>query len=531
MASYVCFCNNLPMLNTNQQQDSLSQLNGRLFDVVVVGGGIIGASSAREAAAAGYSVLLIEKDDFASGASSRSSRLLHCGLRYFEAPQPMHYFARYPGRFVTALRMARQAMLARHEIVKTTGQLTVPLIFAFPIFHNGPYTSFQVDVAFKLLSRMASRDVPLDYQLLKGEQILANPMVAALGHQQDLVAAAQFTEYQFNWPERLCIDAVLDAEQLGAEIVNYTHATIGSIEDGVRTVHLKGADGKEVTVKAKRVLTMAGVWIDSVLRKTKPDIPRKTFGTKGAHIVVRLAEKYRRHGISTINSHGEPFYCIPWHDLHYIGPTETPFDGDPDQVHADARDVEFILEETAALFPGLGITRKDVLSTWAGVRPLTYNDRFPKGDRARTLHDLGEDGLPGVLAMTAGPIMTHRDAGREVVTRLHSEIEPSQRERDLTYSPHLPLETTNTLAVSSNSGDYHLADVRQAVRHEHARTLFDVLYRRSGLGWRHQFADHELDAVANVMGEELDWSSQRCKEEISRFRKETGKLFSVPGAV
>ena len=519
------------MVNSSQTIDNFSCLSGRKFDIVVIGGGIVGSSSAREAAAAGFSVLLIEKSDFASGASSRSSRLLHCGLRYFEAPRPFHYFFRHPGRFAAALRMARQAMLARREIVLTTAERTVPLVFAFPVYRNGPYTPFQVDMAFRLLGRLAPADVPLDYKLLKAAEMRTNPMVAALARQEELVGAAQFTEYQFNWPERLCIDAVLDARQAGAEAVNYTQARIGPVEGDLRTVHLENSAGSKIQVKARRVLTMAGVWIDKVLQQANPGIPRKTFGTKGAHIVVRLPDKYRRHGVSTLNSHGEPFYCIPWHDLHYIGPTETPFDGDPDNVYASSDDVNFILEETSSLFPGLNITGKqDVVSTWAGVRPLTYNANFPKGDRAKTLHDLTEDGMPGVYAMTAGPIMSHRISGREVLQQLQSEIEPSGLPATMTYAPHLPLVNTNTSALTAAlDTNYHLADVRQAVRNEQARTLHDVLYRRTGLGWRHKFDDDEVIAVADIMAEELAWSQEHRDIEISIFREDTDRLFGVPG--
>ncbi len=517
------------MKDSPKLTSDLSRLAGNTYDVVVIGGGIIGSSTAREAAAAGYSVLLVEKGDFASGASSRSSRLLHCGLRYFEAPAPFRYFLRHPDRFVSALKMARQAMLARREIVQTTNQRAVPLVFAFPVYRNGPYTPLQVDIAFKLLARMAPQDVPLNYRRLKGKAASGNPMVAALARQQDLLSAAQFTEYQFNWPERLCVDAVLDARQLGAEAVNYTEASIGPLQGDCRVVCLSDASAKQVEVTARRVVTMAGVWIDKVLRKSKPDMPRKTFGTKGAHIVVRLPEKYRHHGISTINSHGEPFYCIPWHDLHYIGPTETPYDGDPDRVNVDASDLEFMLSETASLFPGLNITRTDVLSTWAGVRPLTYNDSFPKGDRARTFHDLAADGMPGVFAMTAGPIMSHRISGREVVDRLRSEINPSGSPATLSYAPHLPLANTNTSPLADTDTEYHLADVRQAVRHEQARTLFDIVYRRTGLGWRHTFDGTELDAIADIMAAELGWSPQRRNAEISQFRQETESLFGVPG--
>lgn len=506
---------------------TLDAIANRTFDVVVIGGGIVGASTAREAAAAGYSVLLAEKDDFATGATSRSSRLLHCGLRYFEAPDPVRYFASHPGRFLTALRMARHAMMERREMVKTASARTVPLDFHFPVFRDSHYTRWQTDLAFRLLGSLAPKDVPLNYRNLSREAALENPMVAALANTDALASVARFTEYQFNWPERICIDAILDAENKGAVVLNYTRAAIGGMSGDLRELTLTDIDGRSVPVKGRRVMTMAGIWIDGLLQQSRPGASRKVFGTKGAHIVVRLPEKYRRQGISVLNSEGEPFYCIPWHDLHYIGPTETPYDGDPDDIRTDKHDLAFLLSETASLFPGLNITAKDVLRTWAGVRPLTYDKAHPKGNRSRRLHDLSADGLPGVYAMTAVPIMSHRGAGREVVRTLKRAIPPSGKQAAPDYGCVLPAENSNTAPIVAGLPGYHLADVRHAVRHEHARALMDVLYRRTGLGLQHDFTDAELCRVADVMGEELRWSGLRRQEEIRKFRAQTDRLFTL----
>lgn len=506
---------------------TLDAIANQTFDVVVIGGGIVGASTAREATAAGYSVLLVEKDDFATGATSRSSRLLHCGLRYFEAPNPARYFATHPGRFLTALRMARQAMRERREMVKTAAARTVALDFHFPVFRDGPYAPWQTDLAFRLLGRLAPDDVPLNYRNLDRKAALENPMVAALANTDALVSVARFTEYQFNWPERLCIDAILDAEKKGAVVLNYTRAALGGMAGNLRLVTLTDSTGRSVAVRARRVMTMAGIWIDGLLQQGRPGVSRRVFGTKGAHIVVRLPEKFRSQGISVLNSKGEPFYCIPWHDLHYIGPTETPYDGDPDDIRTDQHDLAFLLSETASLFPGLNVTGKDVLRTWAGVRPLTYDKAHPKGNRSRKLHDLSADGLPGVYAMTAAPIMSHRDAGREVVHTLRQALRPSGPETVPDYSSALPVENSNSAPIVAGLPEYHLADVRHAVRQEHARGLMDVLYRRTGLGLRHDFSDEELSRVAEVMGEELRWSDLQRQAEIRKFRAQTDRLFTL----
>ncbi|WP_166434069.1 FAD-dependent oxidoreductase [Roseovarius spongiae] len=508
--------------------DDPGSLDGRVFDVVVIGGGIVGASSAREAAAAGYSVLLVEKDDFGSGSTSRSSRLLHCGLRYFEAPRPMRHFARHPGRLVTSLRMARAGMRERREMVLTAPERVRPLDFFFPVYDDSPYAPWQLDLAFGLLRRLAPGDVPLDYRRMRRAEALKQPMVAALAHPDRLRGVARFTEYQFDWPERICIDAVLDAEDAGAVALNYTQATLGAIRDGVRSVALAGRNGAVAEVGARRVLTMSGIWIDRVLGATDAPPRRRVFGTKGAHIVIRLPEEYRNQGITTINSQGEPFYCIPWHGLHYIGPTETPYDGDLDDIHVDAADLEFLLSETDRLFPGLGVSRADVLRTWAGVRPLTYHPAHPKGNRDRVLHDLGREGLDGVYAMTAAPVMSHRGSGRMVVEKLRASLAPKSDGATLAYRPRLPLAKSNSARLAPDMA-YTLADVRHAVRREHARTLMDVLYRRSGIGLRHDVTDDQIARTADVMSEEMGWSDAQRAREIESYKADVAHLFGVPG--
>jgi len=517
------------MNTTNKQTPSLAELDGRIFDLVVVGGGIIGAATAREAAKAGLSVFLAEKSDFATGATSRSSRLLHCGLRYFETPKPFRTFAKHPSRLLTSLRMARQAMQSRYELVKLAPERVTAMEMLLPIYKNSHYLPWQVDLGFSLLSRMAPRDVPLNYRRLSRNEALAHPMCTNLANKDSLHSVAVYTEYQLVWPERICIDAILDAEELGAVAMNYTNATIGQIQDDARTVFLNQANGESVAIKGRRVAVMAGCWIDRILSKANPDIPRKSFGTKGAHIVVQLSEKLRGVGMATVNSKNEPFYCLPQGDMHYIGPTETVYNGDPNTIYCNEYDLNFLIEESRKLFPGFGIRREKVIRTWAGVRPLTYDQAYPSGKRSRELHDLSTEGLPGVFAMTSAPIMTHRDAAREVVYKLKQQTALSCIPQHMKFQPWSPVvDSLRPKILLQSTKDYQLADVRTAVREEHAYHLSDVLYRRLGIGWGHFFSDEELAPIAEEMADMLNWTTEQKATEISKFQEEVKKLFGVP---
>ena len=147
-------------------RNAVTQLAGQSYDVLVVGGGINGASAAQHLAASGYSVLLIDKGDFGSGTTSRSSRLLHCGIRYFVPGGSMWEFVRHPGRAVTALKMARMAMTMRAQMKRTTGERLRSLQWCYPIYRSGQYQPWQFDAAFRLLEALGPTDVPLGYRKL-----------------------------------------------------------------------------------------------------------------------------------------------------------------------------------------------------------------------------------------------------------------------------------------------------------------------------------------------------------------------------
>ena len=268
----------------------IASLEGEQFDVVVVGGGINGASTAQHLAAAGYKTLIVDRGDFGSGASARSSRLLHCGLRYLAPGRSILDFVRHPTRFSTALRMARLAMDARGEFVRTSSSRTNVMALHFPIYRDGPYAAWQVDAAFKLLEWMGPGDVPLEYRRMSPSEVSKHPLLGNLRDIDQLVGVAAFSEYQFNWPERIALDAVLDAERLGATARNYTSARLrGFAHENGWTIELTDTlrQAAPVEVRGSTVLIMSGVWIDGLLRDVKPQVGRKVFGTKGCHLVVQ----------------------------------------------------------------------------------------------------------------------------------------------------------------------------------------------------------------------------------------------------
>jgi glycerol-3-phosphate dehydrogenase len=513
---------------------AIEKLDKVRFDVCVIGAGVNGASTAQHLASAGYSVLLVEKGDYGSGSSSRSSRLLHCGLRYLAPGSSMWEFARYPGRLMTALRMARQAMVSRRQFVETTAERATPLTFHFPFYDTGQYAGWQIDLAFGILGAFGGSRVPLDYRRLRREEAVRAPLLEHLRDKERLKGVAAFTEFQFNWPERIAVDEILDAERNGAVVRNYTPVTSLARRGDTWLLELADAlddDVGRVTVAAHLVLNMAGIWIDRVGECIdRPRPKRRITGTKGAHIVVRLPPECANLGIVTLNRLDEPFYLVPWRDLHYFGPTETLYEGDPDDIRPTEEEFEFLLGEANHLLPTLSLKRSDVLWGWAGVRPLTYDPAQPMGARSRKLHDLATEGLTGMLAMTAGPVMTHRSAGEEVVEVVARHLSPRRGVTAPSFAARVPPPGDHSPLLLNHGPEVRLGDIRRAVREEHATTLIDVMFRRTAAGWSETMGREGAQVAARVLGEELGWSPARIAREAEEYVRYVERQFALTPA-
>jgi len=499
----------------------LGELDGRRFDVAVIGAGVNGASAAQHLAGAGYTVLLVDKGDYGSGSSSRSSRLLHCGLRYLAPGASMWEFVRAPGKLRIAVTMARAAMRCRHQFVTTAPERAKAMRLHFPVYRGGPYARWQIELAFRLLGFLGGRgSTPLDYRFLRPEEAAQVPLVQWLRQPEELIGVAGFREYQFEWPERVVADTVLDAERMGAVVRNYT--AVASLEREGTGWRLGLEDalaaGERAQVEAALVVNTAGIWIDALNARARPGGRRLIKGTKGVHVMVQLPEACRDIGIATINRAGEPFYCIPWRGMHYFGPTETLYDGDLDDIRPSEAEIEWILEEANFLLPALSLGRADVLFAWAGVRPLGNDPAFPKGKRSREVHDLSKDGLPNVLAMTAGPVMTHRSAGPELTWAVAERLEPTGERQTPSYAACRFPENQNSPPLLEHYPEIKLADVAHAAAHEHVANLVDLMFRRLGAGWTRTMGAEAAERAARAAAEVLDWDEARIQQEVADYR-------------
>ncbi len=498
----------------------LIDLDGAHFDVAVIGAGVNGASTTQHLAAAGFTTLLVEQNDFASGSSSRSSRLLHCGLRYLAPGCSMWDFAFHPSRLITALSMARQAMESRSQMVRETPERVRSMTFSYPIYKETPYAPWQIDLAFSILKALGPKDVPLDYRRLSRPEACTRPLLRWLRDIDALKGIAQFREYRFEWPERIALDAVLDAARLGAEVRNHT-ALRGLEREANGDWRLILADKlatEEVTVTSTALVNTAGIWIDRVNRMADSNVGRRVTGTKGIHCMFRLPPNCADQGIASMNRDDEPFYCVPWRGLHYVGPTETLYDGDIDDIHPEEKEIEWLLDEANHLLPGAEFKREKMLFAWAGVRPLTYDPDQPKGARSRELHDLSGEGFDNLYALTAGPIMTHRSAGELLTKRIAKRVRPSGAPGRLSFTARTYPDNTNSLAIDDEWPETTFADLNHAAAHELPANLIDLLFRRTGNGWTASMGTPMAEQAARQVAEQMGWDEARIQAETQAYK-------------
>jgi glycerol-3-phosphate dehydrogenase len=504
-------------------RQDISLLGGEAFDVVVIGGGISGASSAQHLAAAGYKVLLVEKDDFASAATSRSGRLLHCGLRYLAPTYSIWEFLRDPKRFMTAIGAARRSITASTEFRATTPGRAHAMTLIFAIYKDMPYRGWQVKLGAKFLEWLNLGRQRLNTRIHEPGDAATNlPFVGWLRDKENLSSIVTFEDHHFDWPERICIDAVLDAERLGATIRNYTAATSLTRQGDRWSVSLKDLPtGAGATVEAPVVLNMAGPWIDAVNGTVVGggSTPRKIVGIKGTHILVRLPEHCRGHGIMGTHRGGEAITCMPWGDLHYVGPTETVYEGSLDDARPTEDEISFLLDEINHLMPGIALSRGSVLQAWAGVRPINYDPALPKGRRMpfSLFQDLGRDGLPNVFTVTWAAIMFHRSAAREVLSAVRKVVKPSGPERAASFAARSFPENQNSAPLLPHYPDVKLSDIRFSAEREYPEHLVDILFRRTPAGWNASIPPDAVRRAGETAAAALGWDAARLEEEIAAF--------------
>ncbi len=384
---------------------TLGDLAARPADLLVIGGGITGAGIARDASLRGLDVALVEAKDFSEGTSSRSSRLIHGGLRYLEHRH---------------LHLVREALHERGVLLRLAPHLVRPLPFLLPIFRGDRVPRWKAAVGLTLYDLLAGRGNVRRHQTLGKRALLERePLLRERG----LTGGALYYDAQCD-DARLTIAVVRAAATQGARVANYTRA-IQLLRENGRVAGARLRDeltGEEAEVRARLVINAAGPWADRVRRMEDPGAVPILRPTKGCHVVVPQPRIGNRHAvIFTSPLDGRVMYVLPWGALTYIGTTDTDTTEPPDAAAPEESDVVYLLRSANSLFPGARLDQDDVVAKWAGLRPLLAADPGAHASSVSREHRILQ-GPAGMLTIAGGKLTTFRRMAALVVDRAVREL-------------------------------------------------------------------------------------------------------------
>jgi glycerol-3-phosphate dehydrogenase len=527
----------------------LAGLDAEPFDAVIIGGGMAGAGIARELALRGLSCILLDKGDFASGTTSRSSKLIHGGLRYLE----LFDFA-----------LVRESLREREILARIAPHLIHPLPFLVPVYRGGTRSLIKVRVGLRLYDFLRPGKPTERYRTIEPDRALAfEPTLQP----DDLLAAGYYFDDLLLSPERLCLENVLSARRAGARTLNYARAEeLRPLPGGGWTVRVRDlVGGDAVTLTGHVVVNAAGPWVDRLREIAGVGAERGPVlrTTKGAHLLLpRLTER----AIYLSSRDDRMVFVIPWREFSLVGTTDTDFEESPDRVWASRDDVAYLIGETQRVLADPRVSEANVVYAYAGVRPLTFKAGKRESAVSRQHRVFAEGPSGRFLSITGTKLTCFRSlaqrAADHVVRRLGrggpsrsarlmldgsdeeasalevqamldvteavraSGLEPGQVEM-LVHTYGRRARAVLDLARRLPGGAERLcksapeitAQLHWAVDSELAVSLQDVLLRRTGIGTGSCLGLDCAAAIAQRMGGLLGWSARRIDAELDAYHE------------
>ncbi len=363
---------------------------------MVIGGGITGAGIALDAASRGLWVALVEKGDFASGTSSKSTKLIHGGLRYLKQLE---------------LKMVHDVGQERAIVHGLAPHLVKPEKMFLPIYQGGTFGKFGTSLGLWLYDFLAGVKKEDRRKMLNRQQSVEEEVLLRT---KGLLGAGLYAEYRTD-DARLTIEVIKTAIRNGATCMNHVEVTDLLEENG----QLIGATCHDLAsqeffqIKAATIVNAAGPWVDQLREKANSLTNKRLFLSKGTHIVVRRERLPLRHAVYFDVTDGRMVFAIPRQRATYIGTTDTPYKGSREAVFAEIDEVKYLLDAANALFPSAKLTLSDVESTWAGLRPLIYEEGKSAGEMSRK--DEIFISKSGLISVAGGKLTGYRKMAEKLV--------------------------------------------------------------------------------------------------------------------
>ena len=517
------------------------------FDVVIIGGGMAGAGVARDLAMRGVAVVLLDRDDFGAGTTARSSKLVHGGLRYLE----LFDFA-----------LVRESLAERERLRRLAPHLVRPLPFLVPIYRDSTRGLVKVRIGLTIYDWLTPGRDRERYRVLRPVDALSlEPGLRP----DDLRGAGYYFDDLLLSPERLCLENVLSACRHGARAFNYcqvesvTRDAAGAVSGVVARDLLTGITAR---LGARVIVNASGPWVDGLraLAGITEQGPRVLRRTKGIHCLLpRLTER----AVYQSTSDDRMIFVIPWREFSLVGTTDTDFDGDLDRVHATREEVDYLLAEARKALPDPRVRREEVRYTYAGVRPLSYEEGTSATKVSRAHRIVLEEG-GRFVSITGTKLTCFRSLAEQLGDRvmkmlgrrgvghtaersldgLDEEVAQAEARAWLDVSAEtsatgLPFATLQTLVATYGrayprivelagkvpngaeplcpSNADIVAQLHHAVHDELTVSLQDFLLRRTGIGTSRCQGEDCAEAIGQRMAALLGWSARRLDAELDAY--------------
>ncbi|MHC1733633.1 MAG: glycerol-3-phosphate dehydrogenase/oxidase [Bacteroidales bacterium] len=525
------------------------------FDLVIVGGGITGAAVAYIAAARGLTVALFEKKDFGGATSAATSKLIHGGLRYLANGE---------------LKLVRESLRERRILGNIAPNFVYPLPFIMPMYKRWRGNIWKMLIGMYLYDLLSydKKDTWDRSKKLQNHRLINHRKTIRVEpniRMETLRNAFYFFDYQSIFPERLTLAFIKSAAEYGASVSNYTPVEGFIFGEGKKITGVKVKDlftGREKEVHADLVINCGGTWADKILGLAAgtDNLTHRVKRSEGIHIITKKIAGH--HVVSLQKDDGGHMMIMPWREHSLIGTTDKEFMGDPDEYRVSMESIDEIIENVNTYY-GRKISREDIIHAYGGLRPLV--DDQTKGSyetsRKYEVYDNTADGIGGMITVEGGKYTTSRSLAREVLKMISEKLNRTLADsvsdnlylsgceiRDMKQfmiRQHLNYKdfSRNTVEyVSRNYGTESqvvfrlarsnprfaevvthdgeiLAEVVYAIQYESAKTLTDIMFRRTGIGTLGNPGNAVIDKIASLTAGMMGWSEKRKEEEIASLKK------------
>jgi glycerol-3-phosphate dehydrogenase len=525
----------------NSRMNSRPSLENEHFHVIVIGGGINGVAIARECAQAGRRTLLVEQHDFAAGTTSRSTRIIHGGLRYLEHGD---------------IGQVRESLRERQWLLQRYPHLVRPLQFLLALDGKSRRSALAVRTGLWLYRKMGSASLGTGGSRAKRDQL------ERLLDKGRRFSVFGFDDAQCEFPERLVAEWLVEAIEAG--VVARNHTQVLAVQ--IRNRRATGAwlrdliSGEEKRVEATWIINATGPWADSICQSSNIQTGNPMVGgVRGSHIVLPKFAGAPEAAVYTEAVDGRPIFVIPWNEQVLVGTTEAPDGTDPGQVQPSADEMDYLLRSLRHLFPQVNASQNDIHYAFAGVRPLPFSPKKNPSSVSRKhyLHDHTADGASQMISVIGGKLTTAGSLARECAAKIGIKVTPPTLSIAFEQSvdPMLEqwtIEVAEAGGIGANAArgivewygkrapavadgarrsaemrtplcshsTHIVAEAVDAFNNECACTLADVLLRRVPVALGACWSSSCSSEAAARIGAALGWSEERRAVELETFESE-----------